>query len=152
MLLHRLLTGSFVCLATTALAREFWLQPGSFRVAVGTTVPLKLLVGANFVGEAWAQPTRRVRRFVRLGPAGAADTTDLRPALLADSVAPAARCSTVGTHLVVLTSTPSFTELPADQFTAYLRAEGLDQALYLRQQRGGKNDYAGDEGKNKLEK
>jgi uncharacterized GH25 family protein len=123
-------------LATAALAHEFWLQPASFRVAVGTVVPLKLLVGEGFKGETWPRPTRRVRRFVRFGPASAADSTDLRPALLADSVAPALRCPTAGTQLVVLTSAPSFIELPADKFTAYLREEGLDNALRHRQQQG----------------
>jgi uncharacterized GH25 family protein len=123
-------------LATAALAHEFWLQPASFRVAVGAAVPLRLLVGENFRGETWPRPTRRVRRFVRFGSAGAADSTDLRPALLADSVAPAVACPTAGTQLVVLTSAPSFIELPADKFTAYLRAEGLDNALRHRQQQG----------------
>lgn len=123
-------------LATTTLAHEFWLQPASFRVAVGAAVPLRLLVGEAFKGEAWPRPTRRVRRFVRFGPASAADSTDLRPALLADSVAPAVACPTAGTQLVVLTSAPSFIELPAAEFTAYLRAEGLDNALRHRQQQG----------------
>ena len=122
--------------ATAALAHEFWLQPASFRVAVGAVVPLKLLVGEGFKGETWPRPTRRVRRFVRFGPASPADSTDLRPALLADSVAPALTCPTPGTHLVVLTSAPSFIELPADKFTAYLREEGLDNALRYRQQQG----------------
>jgi hypothetical protein len=123
-------------LATAALAHEFWLQPASFRVAVGAVVPLKLLVGEAFKGETWPRPTRRVRRFVRFGPTSLADSTDLRPALLADSVAPALRCSTAGTQLVVLTSAPSFIELPAAEFTAYLREEGLDNALRHRQQQG----------------
>jgi uncharacterized GH25 family protein len=127
---------ALLLLATAALAHEFWLQPASFRVAVGATVPVKLLVGANFKGQTWPRPTRRVRRFVRFGPASPADSTDLRPALLADSVAPTLRCPTAGTQLVALVSTPSFIELPAAEFTAYLRAEGLDNALRHRQQQG----------------
>ena len=125
-----------LCLTTAALAHEFWLQPASFRVAVGAKTPLKLLVGSNFRGETWPRPTRRVRRFVRFGPANPADSTDLRPALLADSVAPALTCPTAGTHLVVLTSAPSFIELPADKFTAYLREEGLDNVLLYRRKEG----------------
>ena len=74
-----------------------------------------------------------MRRFVRLGPTPP-DSTDLRPALLADSVTPALRCPAPGTHVLVLTSQPSFIELPAAQFTAYLRAEGLDLALRQRQE------------------
>ncbi|RZK28423.1 MAG: DUF4198 domain-containing protein [Hymenobacter sp.] len=132
-MLKQLIISFLLLLATAALAHEFWLQPASFRVAVGSTVPLKLLVGQNFTGQTWPRPTRRVRRFVRFGATNLADSTDLRPALLADSVAPALACPTAGTQLVVLTSAPSFIEMPAEQFTAYLREEGLDFALYYRQ-------------------
>jgi uncharacterized GH25 family protein len=38
--------------------------------------------------------------------------------------------------MVALTSTLAFSELPADKFTAYLRAEGFDKALLYRQQQG----------------
>ena len=121
--------------ATTAFAREFWLQPASFRVAAGTAVPVRLLVGAGLVGSPW-RATRRVQRFVRLGPTLATDSTDLRPSLLADSVAPLCTFAAPGTHVVLLASARSFSELPADQFTAYLRQEGLDDALRYRQQQG----------------
>jgi hypothetical protein len=102
---------------------------------VGALVPVRLLVGTGLVGEAWPRPTRRTLRFVRLGPTPL-DSTDLRPALWADSLAPAFSCATPGTHLVVLISAPAFTELPPDRFTAYLREQGLDAALLYRQQQG----------------
>lgn len=124
-------------LATAGLAREFWLAPASYRVVVGAPVPLALLVGENFAGQPWARPTRRVRRFVRFGPGSAADSTDLRPALLADSLAPTMRCAGPGTHLLALTSRLAFVEeMPAAAFTAYLRAEGLGEALRQRQETG----------------
>jgi hypothetical protein len=125
-----------ILLSTATLAHEFWLQPASYRAVVGAPVPVRLLVGENFAGQTWARPTRRVRRFVRLGPSGAADSTDLRPALLADSLAPTLRCSVPGTHLLTLTSQLAYIELPAAQFTAYLREEGLGSALRQRQEAG----------------
>ena len=120
-------------LSTTVLAHEFWLQPASYRVAVGAPTSLKLFIGSTFAGQAWPSPTRRVLRFVRLGPTPP-DSADLRPTLRADSVAPVLDCPTAGTHLVVLTSRPAFIELPAAQFTAYLREEGLSLALRQRQE------------------
>jgi hypothetical protein len=123
-------------LPTVVLAHEFWLQPASFRVAAGAAATLRLLVGENFTGKAWARPTRRVRRFVRCGPGGGADSTDLRPALLADSLAPALTCAAPGTHLLALTSRLAYLELPAAEFTAYLREEGLGYALRQRQEAG----------------
>jgi hypothetical protein len=122
--------------SSAVLANEFWLQPAIFRVAVGAAVPLRLLVGTDFAGVAWTRPTRRVQRFVHLEPGSPADSTDLRPALLADSVATAMQCRIPGTHTVALTSTLAFSELTATEFTAYLRAQGLDKALLYRQQQG----------------
>ena len=123
-------------LPALTLAHEFWLAPATYRVAVGAPVPVRLLVGMDFVGETWARPTRKVQRLVRLGPGGATDTTDLRPALLADSAAPPLRCPAPGTHLVVLTSHEAFLELPGAQFTDYLKEEGLDQLLLRRKEAG----------------
>ncbi|AMR26971.1 hypothetical protein A0257_07520 [Hymenobacter psoromatis] len=120
-------------LPAAALAHEFWLQPASYHVTVGAAVPVRLLVGENFAGTSWARPTRRVRRFVRFGPTPL-DSADLRPALLADSLAPALRCPAPGTHVVALTSHLAYIELPAAQFTAYLREEGLSLALRQRQE------------------
>jgi hypothetical protein len=131
LLFFGLLLGSSV-----TLAHEFWLQPASFQVATGTAVPMRLLVGENFSGKAWARPTRRVQRFVRFGPTNWADSTDLRPALLADSLAPAVRYTAPGTHLLALTSQLAYLELPATEFTAYLREEGLGEALRQRQEGG----------------
>jgi hypothetical protein len=124
------------CLTTATLAHEFWLQPASFRVAATATAPLRLLIGESFAGKTWPRPTRRVRRFARYGPGSAADSTDLRPALLADSLAPALRCPAPGTHLLALTSRLAYLELPAAEFTAYLREEGLGYALRQRQEAG----------------
>lgn len=121
-------------LPALALAHEFWLAPTCYRVAVGVPTPLRLLVGADFVGDAWSRPARKVLRFTRLGPGGATDTTDLRPALLADSLAPVLRCPAPGTHVVVLTSRNAYSELPGAQFTAYLQEVGLDLALQRRKQ------------------
>ena len=132
----KILLAGFLLASTSSLASEFWLLPTGFRVAAGTSVSLQLLLGENLVGRPWPRSILRTQRFVRLGPTGLADSTDLRPALLADSVAPTVTCRTPGTHVVVLTSTPAFSELPADRFTAYLRAEGLDKALLYRQQQG----------------
>lgn len=123
-------------LATAALAHEFWLAPTSYRIAVGAAVPVRLLVGENFAGTAWARPTRRVQRFTHFGPTNPADSADLRPALLADSLAPTLRCAAPGTHVLALTSRLAYLELPAAEFTAYLREEGLGEALRQRHEAG----------------
>lgn len=123
-------------IAPAALAQEVWLAPASYRVAVGAAVPLRLLIGDDFAGKAWPRPTRRARYFVRYGPTSPADSTNLRPALLADSLAPTLRCPAPGTHVLILTSQLAYTELPAAEFTAYLRQQGLGEPLRQRQEAG----------------
>lgn len=120
---------------TTVLAHEFWLEAPRFRLQPGATVNVHTFIGADFKGEPWTTKAAKIRRLVRYGPKPA-DTTDLTPRNFAatDTFRTAFTFAQPGTHLVLLHSTSSFIELPADQFTAYLREEGLDYPLKLRQE------------------
>ena len=125
-------------LATAALAHEFWLEAPRFRLQPGQTVSVRPLVGENFHGGPWSNKAAKVQRLVRFGPTPA-DSTDLTPApgfAPADTFRTAFAFAQPGTHIVLLRSTNSFIELPAAEFTAYLREEGLDYPLTLRQERG----------------
>jgi uncharacterized GH25 family protein len=128
-------TATLLALASlSTLAHEFWLELPRFHLKPGETVSLKLLVGENFQGEPWTTKAQKVQRLVRYGPA---DSTDLTPAnpTPTDTIRRAVQFARPGTHLLALSSTDSFIELPAEQFTAYLREEGLEYALKLRQER-----------------
>ncbi|WP_345125789.1 DUF4198 domain-containing protein [Hymenobacter antarcticus] len=121
---------------SAALAHEFWLEAPRFRLQPGQTVSVRPLVGENFHGEPWTTKAAKIQRLVRYGPA-AGDSTDLTPApgfAPTDTFRTAFTFAQPGTHVVLLRSTNSFIELPADKFTAYLREEGLDYALKLRQE------------------
>ena len=122
-------------LATAALAHEVWLEASRFRLQPGDTVHVRAFVGANFAGEPWTTKAARVHRLMRFGPTPA-DTTNLTPKNFTDTdtFRTAFAFAQPGTHLVLLQSTSSFIELPAEKFNAYLREEGLDYALKLRQE------------------
>ena len=122
-------------LATTALAREFWLEPPRFYLQPGQTENIHTFIGTNFKGEFWTTKAAKIQRLVRYGPAPA-DSTNLTPSNFtnADTFRTAFTFNQPGTHVVLLRSTNSFIELPADKFTAYLREKGLDYALKLRQE------------------
>jgi hypothetical protein len=124
-----------VFISTAALAHEFWLEPPRFRLAPGATANIHTFIGADFVGQSWTTKATKVLRLVRYGPAPA-DSTNLTPqnAAETDSFQTDFYFRQPGTHVVLMRSTNSFLELPADQFTAYLREEGLDYALKLRQE------------------
>lgn len=123
--------------ATATLAHEFWLElPGSFRVPAGGTRSLHLFSGESFRGAKWPGKAGRVRRLVRYGPTPS-DSADLTPRAPGptDSLATAIHFARPGTHLVALATTAAFLRLPAAKFTAYLKEEGLDDALNLRRVR-----------------
>ncbi|MBT2557189.1 DUF4198 domain-containing protein [Hymenobacter sp. ISL-91] len=123
--------------ATTAtLAHEFWLEPTRFVVAPGTSVHLRRLTGENFTGEAWAGRYGRLELLRHYAPA--MPPADLRPAAAApdDSIQSTVTFTEPGTHLVALSTNNATITLEADKFTAYLREEGLDNVLALREQRG----------------
>jgi hypothetical protein len=120
---------------TTVLAHEFWLEAPRFRLQTGQTVNVHTFVGADFKGEHWTTKATKIQRLVRYGPAPG-DSTSLTPTSPseADTFRTDFYFRQPGTHVVLLRSTNSFIELPAEQFTAYLREEGLDYALKLRQE------------------
>jgi uncharacterized GH25 family protein len=126
----------FLALTSAALAHEFWLEAPSFRLQPGQTVNVHTFIGANFKGAPWTTKAAKIQRLVRYGPAPT-DSTDLTPKNFTetDSFRTNFYFRQPGTHVVLLRSTNSFIELPAEQFTAYLREEGLDYALKLRQER-----------------
>ena len=130
-----LISALLACAASAALAHEVWLEAPRFRLQSGDTVHVRAFVGANFVGDRWSNKAAKVYRLIRFGPAPA-DTANLTPknSTETDTFRTAFTFAQPGTHLVLLQSTSSFIELPADKFTAYLREEGLDYALKLRQE------------------
>ena len=124
-------------LSTAALAHEFWLEPARFRLQPGQTVSIRPLVGADFKGEAWSNKAAKVLLLKRYGPTPA-DTSNLasKPGFApTDTFRTTFTFAQPGTHVVLLRSTNSFIELSAEKFTAYLREEGLDYPLKLRQER-----------------
>ena len=132
-----LLPALLLTLATTALAHEFWLEIPGYRVPTGATRGLRRFSGENFAGEKWTGKARRVVQLVRFGPLPA-DSTDLTPQQPGptDSLAGSIRFERPGIHLVILHTNAAFIQLPAAKFTAYLREEGLTDALNLRHVRG----------------
>ena len=132
---RKLLIIAFVAFTTAALAHEFWLEAPRFRLQPGQAVNVHTFIGADFKGEPWTTKATKIQRLIRFGPTPT-DTTDLTPknATETDTFRTGFTFARPGTHVVLLQSTNSFIELPADQFTAYLREEGLDYALKLRQE------------------
>jgi uncharacterized GH25 family protein len=117
-----------------AKAHQFWLQPKQFWSEPAQAVPLSLLVGHGDHSAPSTIPARRIARFEVIGPSE--DVLDLR-----SRVHPGAdtelQLDAPGAYVIVLaTDNQARSDLPAQRFNDYLRAEGLTPALVARERAG----------------
>jgi uncharacterized GH25 family protein len=132
-----------VCLAQSAIAHDFWVQPGVFVVPPQTIVPLTIQVGHGPARQRWAVNVDRVLRF---DDVTANAVIDRRAELHPDSGAQDAQLNlaTLGTHVIVLETNHAVSDLPSIRFNAYIADEGLSPAIDARS-RSGSSDADGRE-------
>jgi uncharacterized GH25 family protein len=124
----RLLPALALCVALSAGAHDFWVNPDRFVVSVGASTQLSMQVGHGDARRSSPIPSRRIVRFAAWTPAG--DVLDLRND---GKLAP----TEAGLHLLVLeTDANAQSHLPADLFNAYVRDEGLWPAAAAREAQG----------------
>jgi uncharacterized GH25 family protein len=116
-------------------AHEFWMQPDHFSPPLGTPVQLSLHVGEHFQGHAVEVSTALVRslhKHTRIG------VTDLLGSLPVDAGTGAITVTfkQPGAQLLALDTHPTTIELGSDKFEAYLREEGLESIIKVREARG----------------
>jgi uncharacterized GH25 family protein len=123
------------CLATPALAHDFWVEPASYWTTPGAATSLTLQVGHGPERQRSRIPLRRVTRFTAQGAAGR--SLDLRGGLTlgAGAADGAIRLAAPGGHVLVLqTDNRAQSHLPAARYDAYLEEEGLTPAQSWRAQ------------------
>lgn len=126
-----------VCLATAALAHDFWVRPASFRVGVGGQVQTRLFVGMDMQGEARAFKKDRVKAFTI---SGASTEGKPVPMVSTEGGDPAGTfgASKPGLHVITYQSRESTIVLAPDKFDEYLREEGLEHIIAERERLGEK--------------
>lgn len=124
----------FICLcflpAILLPAHEFWLQPEKFICTRGETINIRFRLGENFKGENWAGNASRINSL-KIYMGGAKD--DLSKQLSnekGDSLQVA--MFDEGPAMVTFNSTNAFIELEPQQFNAYLKEDGLQNAMDFR--------------------
>jgi hypothetical protein len=115
-------------------AHEFWLLPPRFFVAAGTKINLHVFVGENFTGNRWPGKSSRLTRLVHYAPNDTIDLTKI--ATRADTLSTSVELIQPGVHVLSFSTNNSFIELDAGKFNAYLKEDGLERVMDLRQQRG----------------
>ena len=126
-----LLAGFLLLPASPAAAHDYWIEPSLFRLDPGDRVLFYLRVGELFRGEPAAFSIERMTRFTI---DNASRRFDVLP--LQHDPAGMARLSESGLQVVSFENTPSYLELPAERFNAYLQAEGLQSILQAREEAG----------------
>lgn len=132
--MRHLCCGIFLSLITTcpSYAHDFWIEPSSFRPAVGEIVRIRLRVGEHFLGDPVPRNPESIISFVAWNDKGS------RPIAGLTGKDPAGLMRTEEPGLIVLgySSRPQRVDLPADKFEAYLLQEGLEKIIQSRASEG----------------
>ena len=132
--MKKLITSIFVLCVISVAAHEFWLEPSKFIYKRGETASIKFRVGENFEGENWSGNRSKINflSFYQNGikkdiSASLSDNTGDSLQLHLDQE---------GTAVVAYNGINSFIELEAGKFNAYLKEDGLQEAIDYRTQHG----------------
>ena len=134
------------CLAGSAQAHDFWLQPDDFTPEKPGNISIAARIGHADDIANWPIEQRLIAAAYAVGPDGTKsllnpDLFDEQKPNLSTSLAEA------GTHIVSFLSMPAYSALPAEKFNQYLDEEGirpivLDRAARRTQGQAGKERYA----------
>ncbi len=120
----------FVLISVWGLAHEFWLNPSKFYYQKGELVTIFLQVGENFEGEKWKGTITRLTYYF------ANQTKNLNVRVDTATRSFKMNVESEGTQVLILQNKPSFIELDAEKFNAYLQEDGLEEVLIYRQKNG----------------
>lgn len=121
-----------IFLAPPLLAHDFWIEPSSFRPAVGSTLAVRLVVGQKFRGDALPRNPAMIVQFVLVSDSGQMPVVGRA----ADEPAGSVRVEGPGLQVIGYRSSNSQLSLEPATFEDYLRAEGLELVIEARAQRG----------------
>jgi uncharacterized GH25 family protein len=126
--------------ASFSFAHDFWIEPSSFRPAVGSELGVALRVGQDFRGDPVPRNSKLITRFALVS--SLAET----PISGFDGVDPAGITRVVepGVLWIAYRSGRTPVALEPEKFENYLAEEGLEKIHALRQRRG-ENDKPGRE-------
>ncbi|HEY8130943.1 MAG TPA: DUF4198 domain-containing protein [Thermoanaerobaculia bacterium] len=118
--------------ASTALAHDFWIEPSTFRPAIGRNITASLRVGQDFLGDAIPRSAQLMEAFVVRDSAGERTIDGFEN----QDPAGILRIDQPGLAIIGYRSKPYPLELAANKFEEFLRTEGLERISELRARRG----------------
>ncbi len=115
-------------------AHEFWLQPKKYKYKVGEEMLVDFMVGENFTGEYWDLTKHKAEKAEVHFVGGVTDVTKQVKPTKGNNLS--YKFLKEGTHLVSMQSNAAFIEMDGEKFTDYLKEDGLDNILDLRDKQG----------------
>ncbi len=119
---------------TFVFAHEFYLLPSNFRPGLGEEVNIAVLVGEYFQGEPWVSKSYQPIFFKQFF---GKKTTDLTAKL--GQKGSDVTHDEQGSYLYALQTGNKYIELEAAKFLSYLKEDGLDNVIALREKRKEQN-------------
>ena len=113
-------------------AHEFWLSPGKFIYKRAEKVNVSFLVGENFEGENWQGNNERIKSLTLYYGEVSDDLSPVVTEAAGDSIEYVMLDE--GTNLIAFNGNNAFIELEPSRFEAYLKEDGLTNALEYRKQ------------------
>lgn len=115
------------------LAHDFWIEPSSFRPAVGSELAVFLRVGQDFRGDPVPRNPRLIEKFVLVAPAGGEEPIGGLPG---SDPAGLLIVRQPGLQWIVYRSKRTPITQEPDKFEKYLAEEGMESILAARERRG----------------
>ena len=122
----------FIFCFLSVTAHEFWLQPDKFIYKKGETANIKFKVGENFEGENWSGDKTKVKSLKLYQLNSFSDISSLVSDKKGDSIF--LPLQNEGTMVIAYNSLNSFIKLEPAKFNAYLKEDGLTDAITYRRQ------------------
>ena len=118
--------------ASPAAAHDMWIEPSTFHPAPGATIGVRLRVGQFFVGDPLPRYESLVQRFELSSRDGERSIEGSE----GDEPAGRIEIPSAGAHLVGYRSNNSYVSQEPQKFEEYLKEEGLEQIVRIRDGRG----------------
>ena len=118
--------------ALPASAHDLWIEPSAFHPAPGATIGVRLRMGQSFVGD----PLPRYESLVQRFDLSSRDGERLIEGSEGDDPAGKVEIPSAGAHIVGYRSNNSYVSQEPQKFAEYLKEEGLEQIMRIREGRG----------------
>lgn len=122
---------SFLTGTLLLAGHEFWLHPEKFICKRGETINIRFKVGENFKGDNWSGNSKRINSLILYLENAKDDLSEQLSTATGDSLQLAMYDE--GTAMVAFNSTNTFIEMEAAKFNAYLKEDGLYNAISDRE-------------------